>query len=100
MNFFSMCSEHHCNLYNLVDWTSLHTRRLHHWFLLIYKSILGITPLYLSSLLHLSLYFLNFQANYPLMHSFFKLASKNQETTAYHVGPPRRRPASLWLGRG
>ena len=27
------------------------------------------------------LYFLNFQANYPLMHSFFKLASKNQETT-------------------
>lgn len=28
------------------------------------------------------LYFLNFQANYPLMHSFFKPASKNQETTA------------------
>ena len=45
---------HHCDLYNLVDWTSLHTRRLHHWFLLIYKSILGITPHYLSSLLHIS----------------------------------------------
>ena len=45
---------HHCDLYNLVDWTSLHTRRLLHWFLLIYKTILGITPFYLSSLLHLS----------------------------------------------
>ena len=44
----------HCDLYNLVDWTSLRTRRLHHWFLFIYKTILGITPLYLSSLLHLS----------------------------------------------
>ena len=42
---------HHCDLYNLVDWTSLHTRRLHHWFLLIYKTILGITPLYLFSTL-------------------------------------------------
>ena len=45
---------HHCDLYKLVDWTSLHTRRLHHWFLLIYKSILGITPRYLSSLLQFS----------------------------------------------
>ena len=45
---------HHCDLYNLVDWTSLSTRRLHHWFPLIYKTILGITPHYLSSLLHIS----------------------------------------------
>ena len=45
---------HHCDLYNLVDWTSLNTRRLLHWFQLIYKSILGKTPLYLSSLLHFS----------------------------------------------
>lgn len=42
---------HHCDLYKL-GWPSLHTRRLHHWFLFIYKTILGKTPLYLSSLLH------------------------------------------------
>lgn len=39
----------------------------------------------LSADFYTALYFLNFQANYPLMLSFFfffKLASKNQETTA------------------
>ena len=39
---------HHCELYNLVDWTSLHTRRLRHWLQLIYKTRLGISPFYLS----------------------------------------------------
>lgn len=43
---------HHCDLYKLVGWPSLHTRRLHHWFLFIYKTILGKAPLYLSSLFH------------------------------------------------
>lgn len=43
---------HHCDLYKMVDWTSLDTRRLHHWHHFIYKTILGKTPSYLSSLLH------------------------------------------------
>lgn len=43
---------HHCDLYKLVGWPSLHTRRLHHWFLFIYKTVLGMTPAYLSSLLN------------------------------------------------
>lgn len=47
-------------------------------------SVFSLCPsffLLFSLLPHHPLYFLNFQANYPLMHSFFKLASKNQETT-------------------
>lgn len=47
-----------------------------------------------SRLPHHPLYFLNFQANYPLMHSFFKLASKNQETTASM--PWRLQMSSHW----
>lgn len=39
---------HHCTLYSLVGWPSLFTRRLFHWYFLIYKIILGKLPLYLS----------------------------------------------------
>ena len=45
---------HHCELFKLVDWPSLQTRRLRHWLQFIYKTLLGKTPYYLSSLLHLS----------------------------------------------
>lgn len=38
---------HHCNLYTRVGWSSLTTRRLKHWHILIYKAILGALPLYL-----------------------------------------------------
>jgi hypothetical protein len=31
---------HHCDLYNLVGWPLLHTRRQTHWFQVIYKSLL------------------------------------------------------------
>uniref|UniRef100_A0A8L0DUW8 Reverse transcriptase domain-containing protein n=1 Tax=Oncorhynchus mykiss TaxID=8022 RepID=A0A8L0DUW8_ONCMY len=41
---------HHCNLYVLVGWPSLHTRRQTHWLQVIYKSLLGKAPPYLSSL--------------------------------------------------
>ena len=41
---------HHCNLYALVGWHSLHTRRQTHWLQVIYKSLLGKAPPYLSSL--------------------------------------------------
>jgi hypothetical protein len=41
---------HHCDLYALVGWPSLHIRRQTHWLQVIYKSLLGEAPPYLSSL--------------------------------------------------
>uniref|UniRef100_A0A8C7E0X5 Reverse transcriptase domain-containing protein n=1 Tax=Oncorhynchus kisutch TaxID=8019 RepID=A0A8C7E0X5_ONCKI len=41
---------HHCDLYALVGWPSLHIRRQTHWLQVIYKSMLGKAPPYLSSL--------------------------------------------------
>jgi hypothetical protein len=41
---------HHCDLYALVGWPSLHTRRQTHWLQVIYKTLLGKVPPYLSSL--------------------------------------------------
>ncbi len=40
---------HHCALYSKVSWTSLSTRWLAHWYIFIYKAILGKFPVYLSS---------------------------------------------------
>ena len=42
---------HHCNLYALIYWPSLHTHRQTHWLQVIYKSLLGKAPPYLSSLI-------------------------------------------------
>ena len=41
---------HHCDLYALVGWPSLHIRRHPPWLQVIYKSLLGKAPPYLSSL--------------------------------------------------
>lgn len=41
---------HHCDLYALVGWPSLHTHRQTHWLQVIYKTLLGKVPPYLSSL--------------------------------------------------
>ena len=41
---------HHCELYALVGWPSLHTRYQTHWLQVIYKSLLGKALPYLSSL--------------------------------------------------
>uniref|UniRef100_A0A8K9WQN7 Reverse transcriptase domain-containing protein n=1 Tax=Oncorhynchus mykiss TaxID=8022 RepID=A0A8K9WQN7_ONCMY len=41
---------YHCDLYALVGWPSLHTRRQTHWLQVIYKTLLGKVPPYLSSL--------------------------------------------------
>ena len=42
--------EHHCDLYALVGWPSLHIRCQIHWLQVIYMSLLGKAPPYLSSL--------------------------------------------------
>ncbi|CDQ72748.1 unnamed protein product [Oncorhynchus mykiss] len=41
---------HHCDLYALGGWSSLHIRHQTHWLQVIYKSLLGKAPLYLNSL--------------------------------------------------
>jgi hypothetical protein len=41
---------HHCDLYALVGWPSLHIRHQTHWLQVIYKSLLGNALPYLSSL--------------------------------------------------
>ena len=41
---------HHCDLFALVGWPSLHIRRESLWLHVIYKSMLGKAPPYLSSL--------------------------------------------------
>jgi hypothetical protein len=41
---------HHCDLYALVDWPSLHICHQTHWLQVIYKLLLGKAPPYLSSL--------------------------------------------------
>ncbi len=39
---------HHCLLYSRVGWSELSSRRLKHWYLFIYKVILGLLPSYLQ----------------------------------------------------
>ena len=41
---------HHCDLCAPIGWSSLHIRRQTHWLQVIYKSLLGKAPPYLSSL--------------------------------------------------
>jgi hypothetical protein len=41
---------HHCDLYALVGWPTLHILCQTHWLQVIYKSLLGKAPIYLSSL--------------------------------------------------
>ena len=43
-------TSHHCDLYALVGWPSLHIPRQTHWLQVIYKSLLGKAPAYPSSL--------------------------------------------------
>jgi hypothetical protein len=43
-------TSHHCDLYALIGWSSLHIRCQTHWLQVIYKSLPGKAPPYLSSL--------------------------------------------------
>jgi hypothetical protein len=42
---------HHCTLYSSVNRSSLYTHRKTNWLMLIYKTLLGLTPPYLRYLL-------------------------------------------------
>ena len=50
LRFITNCKAltHHCELYSRVEWPALATRRLSHWYIFIYKVILGLLPHYLS----------------------------------------------------
>lgn len=41
---------HQCSLYDRVGWSALSTRRLNHWYIFIYKAILGLLPPYHQSI--------------------------------------------------
>ena len=47
----------HCTLYSSVNWSSLYTHHKTHWLMLIYKTLLGLTPpiwdIYCSLILHI-----------------------------------------------
>ena len=53
LRFITGCKPitHHCTLYTLVNWSSLSMRRTIHWYIFIYKSIIGLLPPYLTSYL-------------------------------------------------
>ena len=42
---------HHCNLYDKVGWPSLSKRRDIHWYLFIFKSLIGKQPPYITGML-------------------------------------------------
>ncbi len=77
LRFISDCkpSTHHCILYNRVGWPSLLTRRKMHWYLIIYKAILGMLPSYLCCLIKqkaVEKYFLLSQNYYTLSVPFVR----------------------------
>ncbi len=82
------CSTRHCTLYNRVAWSSLAVRRQMHWYLLIYKAILGFLPSYLCCLIHQKVV-----VNYSLCsQSFYNLyvpsAQTNLGKTAFEYAAP------------
>lgn len=68
---------HHCALYEMVGWPSLHIRRHKHWLILVYKALVGQLPQYLSSLLTFNSQGYNLRSsryillNVPLMKTEF-----------------------------
>ncbi len=68
---------HHCALYEMVGWPSLHLRRYKHWLILVYKTIVGQLPLYMTSLLTVNSQGYNLRSsryillNVPLMKTEF-----------------------------
>ncbi len=90
LRFITDCkfSTHHCILYNRVAWSSLAVRRQMHWYLLIYKAILGFLPSYLCCLIHQKVV-----VNYSLRsQSFYNLyvpsARTNLGKTAFKYAAP------------
>ncbi len=68
---------HHCALYEMVGWPSLHLRGYKHWLILVYKAIVGQLPLYMTSLLTVNSQGYNLRSsryillNVPLMKTEF-----------------------------
>ena len=65
---------HHCTLYSSVNWSSLYTRRKTHWLMLIYETLLGLTPPYLRYLLQPSSFTYN---THSASHILLKVPKAN-----------------------
>ncbi len=101
LRFIKDCkfSTHHCILYNRVAWSSLAVRRKMHWYLLIYKAILGFLPSYLCCLIQQKVV-----VNYSLRsQSFYNLhvpsARTNLGKTAFAPSDWNSLQMKLWLNQ-
>ncbi len=79
LRFISDCksSTHHCLLYNRVGWSSLLIRRKMHWYLIIYKAILGMLPSYLCCLIKQKIVEKYFLRSQIVIRSLFLLFDLN-----------------------
>lgn len=68
---------HHCSLYTESGLPPLFIRRKKHWYTLIYKTLTGKTPIYLSKLLSISQSIYNLRSN-----NFISLSAPTPRSTA------------------
>lgn len=78
---------HHCSLYEKVGWTSLSLRRELHWFLFIFKSLIGKQPPYLSAMLDWNSQSFNTRSSELLLLKVPRAHSK-LGTTAFSYSAP------------
>ncbi len=82
------CSTHHCILYNRVAWSSLAVRRKMHWYLLIYKAILGFLPSYLCCLIQQKVVVNNSLRSQSFYNLRVPSAQTNLGKTAFEYAAP------------
>ena len=89
LRFMTGCERltHHCDLYERSDWPSLTVRRGTHWLTFIYKSLLGLVPCYLSSLLQRSYSHYNLRSHDVLKLSVPKMRTVWAEKAFKHAAP-------------
>ena len=78
---------HHCTLYSLVGWSSLASRRLLHWYIFIYKAILGNVPPYICSKFELVQNSLNLRSNAWMRYVVPNTKSEAGKKTLAFFGP-------------
>lgn len=77
---------HHCTLYQLVGWTSLSLRRQQHWYIFIYKAILGKLPPYLCRLFVYNTCTYNLRSTQWLLYKVPRACSELGKTAfSYHA---------------
>lgn len=78
---------HHCILYSLTGWTSLATRRLQHWYVFIYKAVLGKLPWYICSKLELIKNSLNLRSSTWMRFKVPPVRTEASKRSLFYFGP-------------